>query len=256
MKAGHAGWKELPVWILTGLVLFLLYLPLIPPLMFSLTGDAGWTTRWYGDLARTPLILGSVRATLLLGAIVALLAPLLGLLAAMAVREFPYPRLVLLLMLLPLFIPGVSMGLSTAFLFRMLALPPSLPAMIIVQLLWALPFATLIIVTVMSTFDTHYLEAARMCGANRWQAFRDVELPLILPGVLGAATFSFIISVNETVRTSIVQGPWNTIQTYIWSTYKQVGLSPVLYALMGLMISITVAVSIVFLIAARRQEQR
>ena len=71
-----------------------------------------------------------------------------------------------------------------------------------------------------------------MSGAGRWRAFRDIELPLIWPGVSGAATFSFILSFNETVRTALVQGPLNTVQTYIWSTYKQIGLSPTLYALM------------------------
>ena len=54
----------------------------------------------------------------------------------------------------------------------------------------------------MSTFDPAYLEAARLCGATRWQAFRDIELPLIWPGIFGAAIFSLILSVNETVRTA------------------------------------------------------
>ena len=126
--------------------------------------------------------------------------------------------------------------------------------MIVVQLLWVLPFATLIIMTSMSSFDIAYLEAARLCGATRWQAFRDVEFPLIRRGISGAAIFSFVLSVNETVRTSIVQGPWNTIQTYVWSTYKQVGLSPVLYALMGLMILVTLAISATFLLAGRRRD--
>ncbi len=241
------------VWPLIAVVLALLYLPLVPPLLFSLSSDAGWTMRWYPELFRTPIVLASMRTTVVLGVIVAVLAPILGLLAAMAVRDFPAKRLVLLLMLLPLFIPGVSMGLATAFLFRLLGLPPSLPAMIVVQLLWVLPFATLIIMTSMSSFDTAYLEAARLCGATRWQAFRDVELPLIRRGVVGAAIFSLVLSVNETVRTSIVQGPWNTIQTYVWSTYKQVGLSPVLYALMGLMILVTLAISATFLLAGNRR---
>ena len=76
-----------------------------------------------------------------------------------------------------------------------------------------------------------------MSGANRWRAFLDIELPLICPGILGAATFSLILSFNETIRTSVVQGRYNTVQTYIWSTYKQVGLSPTLYALMSLLIA-------------------
>jgi len=38
------------------------------------------------------------------------------------------------------------------------------------------------------------------------QAFVDIELPLIRPGILGAATFSLILSFNETIRTAAVQG--------------------------------------------------
>ena len=38
-----------------------------------------------------------------------------------------------------------------------------------------------------------------------------------------------------------MQGRYNTVQTYIWSTYKQIGLSPALYALMTLLILLTLA---------------
>ena len=106
---------------------------------------------------------------------------------------------------------------------------------------WALPFAFLIVLTVMASFDPIYLEAAYVHGADRWRAFRDIELPLIQPGVTGAAIFSMILSFNETVRTALVQGPLNTVQTYIWSSFLQVGLSPTLYALMSLLIVLTLA---------------
>jgi len=92
-----------------------------------------------------------------------------------------------------------------------------------------------------------------MRGANRLQAFVDVELPLIRPGVLGAATFSLILSFNETIRTAAVQGGQNTVQTYIWSTYKQVGLSPTLYALMSLLIVLTLTLVAAFLIVGARE---
>jgi ABC-type spermidine/putrescine transport system permease subunit II len=144
-------------------------------------------------------------------------------------------------MLLPLFIPGVSMGLADAFFFRTAGIAPSLFTIVIVQVLWALPFAVLVVLTAMSTFDPVYVEAAHMSGAGRWRAFRDIELPLIWPGVSGAATFSLILSFNETIRTALVQGRYNTVQTYIWSTYKQIGLSPALYALMTLLILLTLA---------------
>jgi spermidine/putrescine transport system permease protein len=36
-----------------------------------------------------------------------------------------------------------------------------------------------------------------------------------------------------------VQGGNNTIQTFIWSRYQQVGLTPNMYALMSLIIAVT-----------------
>jgi spermidine/putrescine transport system permease protein len=248
------------IWGYILLVLAFLYVPLIPPVLFSLAGGtggaAGWTLRWYREMWRNPILSSSIITTLEIGAVVAVAATVLGVAAAMAIRELRIPRLVLLLMLLPLFIPGVSMGLASAFFFRQLGIAPSLFTIAIVQVLWALPFATLVVLTAMSTFDPIYLEAAYMSGADRRRAFFDVELPLIWPGISGAAMFSLILSFNETIRTSIVQGPYNTVQTYIWSTYKQVGLSPILYALMSLLIALTLVLVAASLLAGARQAGR
>jgi putative spermidine/putrescine transport system permease protein/spermidine/putrescine transport system permease protein len=109
--------------------------------------------------------------------------------------------------------------------------------MVAVQVIWALPFAFLIILTVMANFDQAYREAAYMSGANRLQAFFEIELPQIHPGLLGAAIFSLILSFNETVRTSVVKGGTDTVQTYLWSQYQQVGLSPNVFALMTALIA-------------------
>ena len=59
-------------------------------------------------------------------------------------------------------------------------------------------------------------------------------------------------SFNETIRTSLVQGPENTVQTYIWSTYKQIGLSPTLYALMSLLILLSMVLVVIYLLAGVR----
>lgn len=245
--------RHWPMWFLIGLVLFVLYMPIVPVLVLSVRGEAAgeWTLRWYYELSQTAMILKALRTTAIIAGLVGALATVLGLLAALSIRELGIPRIILLAMLLPLFIPGVSMGLASALLFSMSGIPSSILTIVIVQTVWALPFATLIILTVMAAFDPTYLEAAYVAGASRWQAFRDIEFPLIAPGVYGAASFSLIISINETIRTSVVQGPWNTIPTYIWSTYKQVGLSPVLYALMGLIIVSTIILALSYLALSR-----
>lgn len=232
------------IWPCLGLVLLLIYLPLFPPILFSVApSEPGGppSLGWYVAMWRNPLLTSAMATTIKVAVVVGVTASILGLAAAMAIRELRVPRLILALMLLPLFIPGVSVGLATALFFRLLGVAPSLFTIAIVQVMWALPFATLVVVTAMSTFDPAYLEAAYMSGANRWRAFVDVELPLMRPAVSAAATFSLILSFNETTRTAIVQGPLNTVQTYIWSTYQQVGLSPALYALTSLLILATLA---------------
>ena len=243
MKHGKTG--ILLSWTFAACVLFFLYLPLMPPIFFSLSqgGASGTlqelTLKWYAQLGDNPVLMGSLRTTIILGIITALITPLLGLLAAIAVRELKVPRLILMLILLPLFIPGVSMGLATAFFFRQLGAVPTYWTIAVVHILWALPFATLIILTVMASYDPILTEAAYVLGSNRLRAFLTVELPLIWPGIFGAGLFSLILSYNETVRTALVQGPLNTVQTYIWSNYLQVGLSTEMYALMSLMILLT-----------------
>jgi ABC-type spermidine/putrescine transport system permease subunit II len=256
MMADGSGTRRFwPVWALIALVLAVLYAPTIPVIVLSFANAAhnSFSLEGYRELLQTDLVIKALRTTAVVGVIVALLASVLGLLAALSIRELGAPRMILLTMLLPLFIPGVSMGLASALLFKILGIQPSLTTIAIVQTLWALPFATLIILTVMATFDPVYLEAAYVAGANHWQAFRDIEFPLIAPGIYGAASFSLILSINETIRTSAVQGPWNTIPTYIWSTYKQVGLSPVLYALMGIIILSTLALAAAYLIVTARR---
>lgn len=238
-----SGYRSL-IWALIAAVLALLYLPLVPPVLLSLepaNAAAGLTLAWYGKMWQSPLLVGAVITSVETAVVVAIVATLLALAAAMAIRELKVPRLILVLMLLPLFVPGVSMGLAVAFFFKQIGIPPSFFSIVVVQTLWALPFATLVLLTAMSTFDPVYLEAAHMSGAGRWRAFRDIELPLIWPGITGAATFSLILSFNETIRTALVQGPYNTVQTYIWSTYKQIGLGPELYALMTLIILLTLS---------------
>ncbi len=240
------------IWGFVLLCLLFLYAPLLPPMIRSLDGEGGAFSA-YGAIMADAVLMEGIRNTALVGVLVAIIAPMLALALAQALRAWGRPRLILALVMLPLFVPGVSMGVATALFFRVLGLEASVASMVMVQVLWALPFATLVIVTVMASFDQIYLEAAHMLGANRLQAFIEVELPQIWPGLMGASIFSLILSFNETIRTTIVQGGENTVQTYLWSQYQQVGLSPPLYALMTLLIVFTLVLVGVLAVLDRRK---
>lgn len=246
--------KSLLVWTILVSTLAFLYVPLISPAIrsFGRIPEGGGIFSNYRAIFDDQLLVQGIYNTLIIGGFVAAITPVVALAIAQALRSWRRPRLILGLVLLPLFIPGVSMGVATALFFQVLGLSASLATMIIVQILWALPFATLVILTVMASFDEVFLEAGQMLGANRWQAFWEIEFPQIWPGVLGGAIFSLILSFNETIRTSIVQGGQNTVQTYLWSQYQQVGLSPRLYALMTGLIVLTLLLVAILALAERR----
>lgn len=227
-------------WCYLAVVLVFLYLPLLPPILnsLSLSPETGLLDH-YRTIASSAILVEGIQNTLVLGLLTAAITPLFALAIAMAIRAWNIPRLLMGLVLIPLFVPSVSVGVATALFFRIVGLEPSLLTMTLVHVMWALPFATLLLLTVMASFDRTYTEAAYMLGAAPWRAFFEIELPLIYQGLMGASIFSLILSFNETIRTSLVQGGNNTLQTYIWSQYQQVGLSGTLYALMTILIILT-----------------
>lgn len=82
----------------------------------------------------------------------------------------------------------------------MIARPGDFPALvfdpyaigIILQYVWKeVPFIGVIILANMQALGEDYESVARSLGANRWQSFRHVLLPLIFPGVLSASVMVF-----------------------------------------------------------------
>lgn len=165
-------------WLYLAIVLVFLYLPLVPPVLNSLAlGPDASLFSHYRAITQSSILMEGIRKTWLLGVLTALITPLFALAIAAAIRAWKVPRLLVGLILIPLFVPGVSMGVATALFFRLLGLSPSLFTMTVVHVLWALPFATLLLLTIMASYDRVYTEAAYMLGASPWHAFFEIERP-------------------------------------------------------------------------------
>ena len=53
-------------------------------------------------------------------------------------------------------------------------------------MVWTLPFGFLVMMAVFNRFDARLEEAARDMGADEWTVFKEITLPLILPGIVAA----------------------------------------------------------------------
>jgi putative spermidine/putrescine transport system permease protein len=90
-----------------------------------------------------------------------------------------------------------------AFAAGMIEAPAEFPALvfdpfaagIILQYVWKeVPFVGLVVLAQLQSIGEDYEAAARTLGATRWQTFRHVTLPLILPGALAASAIVLAFS--------------------------------------------------------------
>ena len=105
--------------------------------------------------------------------------------------------LLLVAVLASQFLPGVVVILPFFIQFRNLGLLDTRTAIIIVHLSFAIPFATWLLKGFIDALPEEIEEAALVDGANEWKALRYVTVPLLMPGIVTAAVFTFILSWNE-----------------------------------------------------------
>lgn len=74
---------------------------------------------------------------------------------------------------------------------------------------YLLPFMILNIYVSLEAIDKNLLEAARSMGCNEWQAFREVTLPLSLPGVSAGCLLVFVLTAGTYLPPMILGGPGN-----------------------------------------------
>lgn len=97
----------------------------------------------------------------------------------------------------------------------------------------------MVILSRLQNFDFALVEAAQDLGANSWQIFKRILLPLLTPGILAAALLSFTLSIDDFVITFFVAGPGaTTLPVYVYGMIK-FGSPQLINALSTLLLSLT-----------------
>jgi spermidine/putrescine transport system permease protein len=97
-------------------------------------------------------------------------------------------------------------------------------------------FVAIVVRARLANMDPSIEEAASDLYASRWQAFRHVTFPMILPGVLGGGLLALTLSLDDVVITSFVQGPGaTTLPVYVFGLIKR-SVTPEINAVSTLML--------------------
>lgn len=213
----------------------------------------GFTVEWFGQ-AWQDFNLGDVLITTLQVTFSVLALSLaFGVPAAYALarRDFPGKKLVMLLMLLPVMLPPITYGVPLATLMYQLQLAGSLTGVILVNLVPALPFVILVMTPFIGQLDRNLESAARMCGANTWKMFRMVLVPLLTPGILAAGVLILVRTVAMFELTFLVAGPKSeTLIVALYSAAFSTGIRSA-QTIDAMAVIYTVMTSVLLMIALR-----
>jgi putative spermidine/putrescine transport system permease protein len=188
---------------------------------------AGWTTRWYLSAWKEFQLSGVVLITFETTFAVVIIAGLIGVMAAYALarRDFPGKRAVVLLFLLPLLIPPLTYGIPLATVLYQFGLGGTFWGVVLINLVPSVPFVVLVMIPFVEQIDPRLEAAARVFGAGTTSLFIRILLPLLLPGMLAALLLVLVRTIAMFELTFLIAGP--TTQTLVVSLYYAVFASGV-----------------------------
>ena len=240
-------------WLLGGnaaLVFGFLYLPVLILVIFSFNDTrsvavfTGFSTEWYSSLARNVELLDAARNSLLVGSITTIFATLIGTLTALAMERYRFKLRTAFdaNLYLPIVIPEIVMGIALLLFFNQALFPflqnafglrgtTGLHTITMSHIAFDIPFVYVIVRARLADFDRSLEEAAADLGADEWQTFKRVTLPLLMPGIIGGALMAFTLSLDDYLITAFTKGiREQTMPLYIYSLVRR-GVTPEINAL-------------------------
>lgn len=258
----YRAWK-LAMWIYAGVFFFVLYAPLLTIAVLSFNDSevtgfpiTEFSLRWYHRVFSSPVLLNAFGHSVMVGIAAALIATALALGLSLAFRhQFRGKGMLLNLVLVPMVIPGIIGGIVLLIFFGYAGVRASLMSTVLVaHVNWVLPFAFLTLYPRVHRFDPTLEEAAMDLGAHPRQIFLRIVLPIIRPGIIATALFSFSLSFDEFIRTVFVVGEERTVPVQFWTMIVD-RLAPELPAMAVMIILVSMAVALLGFSYAKRADR-
>jgi putative spermidine/putrescine transport system permease protein len=255
---GPGHWRSVKLLYATNaLICLFLLAPILVVIVTSFSADqfmqfppSGWSLRWYETFFNDRRLMDGLVLSLMLACVTAVVAGLVGSMAAYALVRFQSPLIPLIRALhtAPLITPGVVTGLALLIYLGAIGLRGSFLTLLVAHVVLSIPFVIMIVTAGLQSFDRAIEEAAVSLGASRLVAFLTVTAPSIKVSVVSAGLFAFLNSFDEVVVTLFLPGPRTKTLPVAMFDYVQHNIDPLPAAISTVLIAISL---VVVLIAAR-----
>jgi len=239
-------------YILATLTYLFLYLPITVLIVFSFNSKgfpSHWdhfTLHWYSQLFQETALWNSFFNSLTVASISSLLSVTMGaLLIFLHVNGGRVGKFI------PLFygnliIPETILAMSLVAFFAMFHIPLGLPTLVVSHTIIGLGFVVPIVYLRYKELDPRLVEASYDLGANYFQTYVKILLPLLRPALIATGLLVFVISFDDFVLSYFCSGTsFQTLSIYLVSSLR-FGISPVVNALAAFLLLLTSALVFIF----------
>ena len=223
---GASKWSRVALAVWTALVILFLFFPIVIILLYAFNSSnvqswplPGLSTRWFSSTWHNAEVRQALWLSVRAGLFATVIAAVLGSMAALAVHRFRFfgREAISLVLVLPIALPGIITGMALNSFISYNSLTFSLVTIVIGH-------ATFCIVTVYNNVlarlrrtPSSLLEASMDLGADGWQTFRFVTLPMIATALVAGSLLAFALSFDEIVVTTFTAGAQNTLPIWIFA---------------------------------------
>ena len=257
------------LWLV--LVFAFLYAPIISVVVYSFNASklvtvwAGWSFKWYGELAKDRQIIEAAILSLEIAAISSTLATILGTVAGYVLVRFPkfmgrtaFSGMVNAPLVMPEVITGLSMLLLFIAMQDLIGWPRGrgFTTVVIAHVTFTMSYIAVVMRSRFLTLDLSLEEAAQDLGAKPLKVFFVITLPIVLPAIVSGWLLGFTISLDDLVITAFTNGPGTTTLPQVVFSKVRLGLDPKINALATIIIAVVSVGVIAATIHMRRSEKQ
>src|SRR5439155_11776584 len=217
----------------------------------------GLSLRWYDDFFTNERWMSAVKISLLVAALVTVLATALGTLAALGLSRagLPFKPVILGVLISPMIVPVIITAVAIYLFYAQLGLIATISGLVLAHTVLATPFVVVTVTSTLSGFDHSLSRAASGLGAPPLTVFTNVILPIILPGIISGALFAFVTSFDEVVvALFITSAEQRTLPKQMFSGIRE-QISPTITAAATVLILFSVTLLIGIELLRRRSER-
>ncbi|MFY9495258.1 MAG: ABC transporter permease [Limnochordia bacterium] len=246
------------------LIFAFLYLPIAVLMVYSFNASrsrgvwGGFTLDWYVELFRDRAIMSSLYSTLIIGISSAVIATIIGTLAAMGIHNSRgwQKRLVMNVTYLPVLNPEIVTAISLMILFVFTKIRLGYVTLLLAHITFNIPYVILSVLPKLRQLNKHLYEAALDLGATPAQALWKVILPEIMPGIVTGFLLAFTLSIDDFVISFFTTGSGvSTLSITIYSMSRQ-GIRPTINALSTVMFTFVLVLLVIVNVRQAREQKK